>query len=89
MRLRVLALPPRTLGEASETPFLLVFDRCADAGIADPFFTRLKETVGAEAVLVLAEEVELDPEQVAAVSADGLDLAALESMIEGHVKVHS
>lgn len=59
MRLRVLELPQRKIGEAIETPFCLVLDRCPEAkGALDAFGERARES-GANAVFVFVGEVEL------------------------------
>lgn len=78
MRLRVLALPAQILGAASCTPFLLVFDRCTADACEYLRDAALKETAGAAAVLVFAEEVELDQIQLGDLDVDGLDLDALK-----------
>lgn len=64
MRLRVLALPKQTLGAASAQPFLLVFDRCATAQHDYLDALDLKTMVGAEGVIVFADEVDLDERQM-------------------------
>ncbi|MBF6301183.1 hypothetical protein IU459_27095 [Nocardia amamiensis] len=62
MRLRVLELPTRTLGAASETPFVLVIDRCApvDAEVLAYQAHGIRATTGAAGVLVFVDEVDLD-----------------------------
>lgn len=64
MRLRVLALPKHTLGAASTQPFLLIFDRCSEAQCAYLSDADLKATVGAQAVLAFADEIDLDERQM-------------------------
>lgn len=84
MRLRVLALPTQTLGPASHTPFLLVFDRCSTAegeniaaNAAD-----IREAIGAAGVMAFSDDVELDQIQLGEVDVDGLDLTALKTAFE-------
>lgn len=61
-RLRVLELPMRHLGQASDTPFVLVLDRCTDelATNVEDHATHWRETTGAQAILVFAEAIDLD-----------------------------
>lgn len=64
-KLRVLELPERKVGEAVETPFVFVLDRCRNLEDAHSFWKNFMnaETAadrsGMKAVLVFAEEVEL------------------------------
>ncbi len=67
MRLRVLALPKRTLGTAVEQPYLLVFDRCTSTQmdyLGDVDWETWKTTVGAQGIVVFPEEVDLDERQM-------------------------
>lgn len=62
MRLRILELPARTLGEARETPFLVVFDRCSQQQydmLLKAGDTLKSEVAGASAVLSFTDEIEL------------------------------
>lgn len=60
MRLRILELPMRHLGEASETPYALIFDRCSesDGQSIQRAVQALKDTP-AEFHLAFRESVEL------------------------------
>ena len=60
MRLRILELPMRHVGELSETPFALVIDRCTpeQATIAR-FPYNLGETIGAVGAIIFEDEVDL------------------------------
>lgn len=63
-RLQILELPMTHIGEATETPFVLVIDQChlesLDAHSAvDEYWQRVKEQVGARAVIVTNETIEI------------------------------
>lgn len=81
MRLRVLALPKQTLGAATARPFLLVFDRCtlAQHDYLDALDLRTK--VGAEGVVVFADEVDLDERQMCEI--DETTVTALRVALAG------
>lgn len=66
MRLRVLPLPEQRLGEAVETPYLLVIDRCNEdqATHFRQATENVAEKVGARGILVFPGEVALDTEPV-------------------------
>ncbi|WP_280195827.1 hypothetical protein [Nocardia farcinica] len=60
--MRVVPLPAQTLGAATQTPYLIVFDRCS---MEMAYALRLaadevRETTGAVGAIAFAEEVELD-----------------------------
>lgn len=62
MRLRILELPPHHLGEASEIPFVLVFDRCSGVEaleIGDQH-ERARTSTGAAGVLVFENGVDFE-----------------------------
>lgn len=74
MRLRILELPPNRLGEASETPYALIFDRCGPAAGLDEQISsgKMRETTGAAFVLAFAGSVDLgegEPDAPAAIEA--------------------
>lgn len=61
MRLRILALPAVTLGQASQTRYIMVFDRCGDADLTEYLHNAddLAEKCGAQTCLAFAGEIEL------------------------------
>ena len=63
MRIRVLELPQRKVGEVIESPYTLIIDRCPREARADIAELMNRETVarqlGARGALVFIEEVEL------------------------------
>ncbi|MFE3051591.1 hypothetical protein [Nocardia sp. NPDC059239] len=63
MRLRILPLPANVLGQATQTPFCLIFDRCTEADtntITAMVDIGLKDSTGARSVLAFQSEIELD-----------------------------
>ncbi|WP_280331514.1 hypothetical protein [Nocardia wallacei] len=62
MRLRILELPTNYLGQASDTPFCLVFDNASHENMSmiEEMTDGLKDKVGARAVLVFEDSIELD-----------------------------
>lgn len=69
MRLRILELPKRSLGQATEVPYALIFDRCNDSQLGTLGYSvevgsldhnAMKAATGAEFVIVFTDEVDLD-----------------------------
>lgn len=58
-RLRVLELPKQTLGEACDTPFILVFDRCGDSMDLFGDIEDVAKRCGARSILAFADEIQL------------------------------
>jgi len=61
-RLRVLALPPETVGDGTVTPFILVFDRIGQQ--VPDWFTEeqlavMRVSTGARTVFVFADPIEM------------------------------
>lgn len=81
MRLRVLALPKQTLGAATAQPFLLVFDRCTPEQCDYLRGLELKTRVGAEGVVVFADDVDLDERQMCEI--DDTTVTALRVALAG------
>ena len=78
-RLRILPLPAETIGEFTATPYLAVVDLARGTWLESARMTdelsRIKEEIGAKAVLVFADEIDLDGAEIRDRTEELTDLA--------------
>lgn len=65
MKLQVVELPEQRLGEAAETPYLIVLSEVDNFDTISEGAKGVKESVGARAVLVFEDPVEVLPRATA------------------------